>query len=301
MTRLNVSVDNPDAALQEVQDRIAGVAHVAGVRAAPDDDPATGVFGVVAAVGGDVQLDLIAHSRSSQLHLHSWLITATETATASLAADLPRNVSITEVRLLGCNTAAGKGIAAMRHVKDALVGRWPDAKVYGASCLLSVANFDANGFISPGLLEEVDTLPAGSAGALAELSVEDVAKQFAQLGPRPDPYVGTDQLLRDLILETEADARRDWSRYSSASAWQLEIATAAHPPIAALIPSDSEVRIVPGLLMLPDRELLYPIAGTSGQYQRITVLCNGLLLRVYPRSQPRGVIVRPRAPRSLAL
>jgi len=293
MKLLNISAVKPDTALQEVQDVICGEAHVPGAREADVDGVATpGVFELVRDAGGEVQLDLIAHSRAHDLHLSSWLITDVETETAAMVHDL-ETASITRIRLLGCETAKRQGRKAMRHVRDELRKKWPHATVFGSKTMLYAEHFNTDGFIAPQLLVEVSGLPASSAADDEAPSAAEVAEAFAQLEPLPSKDDGIDVLLARLKPETDAEARFDVSRYSGDSAWPFEIATPSHPPIGALIPSGSEIRVAPGLLLLPDWERVYPVSGTSGLFHRVTWLLGGFLLRVYPRWMPHGVIVRP--------
>ncbi|NVB79112.1 MAG: hypothetical protein HOV81_11995 [Kofleriaceae bacterium] len=277
MAPLNISVIDGDATLQKTQDNINGESLVGGARVLlRGNESVDGVREVVAATTGDLHVDLIAHARDGELHVGQWLISALETEAAGILQTAGGRIK--SIRLLGCFTARGKGRAAMQHLKD--LG-YP--KVYGTRRILGSRHFGPNGLLDDALALELGTLPPEPLSALVNW---DTA--FGSMRQVPNVDLGS------LVAETTVDAARDVSKYLGPEPWLLREVPDSQQRLSELLANIQDVREEPGLLQLPDRELLYPAA--TGRVHRVTSLFGGRWIRIYPASHPGGVIVRPMAP-----
>lgn len=286
MTRMNITVVEPDRTLAR---SITRIAQVYRVRDASD------VHAVVQAANSSqrpLQLDLIAHARDGKLHLGQWEISASETASEQLFQGLAPG-TLAAVRLLGCftgHTVAGR--RAMRHLKRGLTEQLGNSiRVYGTRNLIGARDFEQDGFRvdREPLLIEHDQLPAGDLEA-----IRDEAAWFSVLESLDAPFPSASQLQ----LESGDEARADAATYKPVK-WKVEESRPGHGSIDDVLANrDSEPWRDPGLLQLPDVELLFPVGSITGaaRFVRVTSLFEGRYVRVYPIGWPEGILFRTRQP-----
>lgn len=283
--RLNVSQKDPDRVVQEVIDRLERPSLVDGPLGT------AGVEGVVEGTFREprrpaaVCLDLIAHSRKGVLYLGDWAVDgndATQALRSSCAAML-EHMPFSDIRLLGCNTAIKAGGRRAMRSLAAIFG----ARVWGTKVPISANDFDRGGFRSCGLLADHHDI-----ARFAAPSVRSTARWFSGAGART---VWLRELAGQLRDEPEAEALAAWHRTPAALRW--EIRQCAQPEFDALFDHpEPGMAQVPGILALPDLELVVPAGHHAGQphYHRLTVLLDHELVRVYPRASPAGCIFRVR-------
>ncbi|HET9622776.1 MAG TPA: DUF4347 domain-containing protein [Kofleriaceae bacterium] len=278
---------------------------------------------------GKITLDVIAHAHDGEIQLGTCSISDVNKKLSNLADQLTANQIrlsqfIEKIRLLGCLTAeTDAGRAAIRTIKK-LTG----VPVWGTTTLISAEDFGRTGFHSPQSLIESDQMQAargapwmakGELGAaLPPSSAELLDKPRAWFLERPTAsfnaqLLGVDDngrsavpdvighLLESLQAETAEQARRDMNAHPTGDAsrprrWDVVAAPPNGPSLADLLQScEPEVRIVEGLLLLPDVEVLYPApAAPDGtpRFFRVTHLLGGHLIRVYPGdSYPVGALL----------
>ncbi len=287
MFRLNISHTQADSALQETLDQIDGELLVE--RALGASSVEATVKKVVRRVGGPAfSVELVAHAKDGVLGLGEWTVDDQGTTVQDLkqrwAAELSR-IRAGQILVLGCNTAATTaGQNALVHLQDVL-----GAKVAGATVPLYARDFDAGGLIAMGVLADSTSFPNPIDAS------REMERWFARFIPRPG--LDLQNVLGDLRRETLRQATSDWRRTYPTRRWPLR-----------LLADEAELRScfqhvvptfasAPGLLALPERELVAPVAGEADRYHRLTILLGGYLARVYPRNQPGGVLLR--APSSL--
>ncbi len=284
--RANVSQRNPDRVVQEVLDRLTRQSLVDGPLGS------AGVQGVVETMFHATPrpesfcLDLIAHSRKGVLHIGDWAVTGndlTRSLQSALAEALWR-MPLREIRLLGCNTAVkADGRAAMRAL-SALFG----ARVWGTKAPISANDFDCSEFRSTGLLADHQDI-----ARFAAPMVRTTARWFAGLGrARAQPLA---ELAPDLRAESEAEALGDWHR--ARPTWRWEVRRYSRSEGEALFQEiEPGMARVPGILALPDFEVLIPVGQdpVGQRYHRLTILLDHELVRVYPGAIPQGCVFRLR-------
>jgi len=282
---MNISHTSPDTTVQQVLDKIDNECLVV------DALGADGVQGVIdtwhqrSRSWSSFSLDLIAHSRRGVLQLGGWSVDGNgksqllRDACAKQLAEL----RLSEIRLLGCNTAVTPGGRdAMLALAD--VFRVP---VKGTVVPISAADFDASGFGPMKFLVDHRHLPPLVAPLEAAGTWLDRFQSVTSHTIK--------SLMGKLRRESLADAINDWSRTRPQLRWPIRqlgrgeldaILTRAAPKLVH----------APGLLALPDLELIVPIEGDFGapRYHRFTVLLDGLWIRIYPRDQPDGIVLRTR-------
>lgn len=282
---MNISHTSPDVTVQQVLDQIDNEVLVVD---------ALGPDGVQGVIDGWSQrtrtwrvfsLDLISHSRRGVLQLGDWSVDGTgksQLLQQACAAQLAR-LGLSEIRLLGCNTAVTPGGQAAM-VALAQVFRVP---VKGTTVPISAADFDASGFRPKGYLAGHDRLPPLVAPLAASAKWLD---RFQAVTGHT-----VKGLLAKLRRESLSDSIRDWSRTRPQLRWPIRQIT-RRALDALLDRAGPKLSHVPGLLALPDLELLVPIEGDFGapRYHRFTLLLDGLWLRMYPRDQPEGIVLRTR-------
>jgi hypothetical protein len=287
MHRLNISDRNADAALQETIDRIAGAILVeravgaASVEFAIKD--ATLHFSTDA-----LSVDLVSHATDGVLGLGEWTVDDQGSMAKELrdhcAAELPQ-LQAGGIRLLGCNTAVTlAGQLAIQHLADVF-----QTEVSGATVPLYARDFGPDGLISTNVLADSSSLP----------KISDASGNMQAWFERfdPGPELKLSKMLDDLRQESLPDATRDWRRTHSTRRWPVQQLLSEYvfrSCFELVIPT---LAAAPGLLALPERELLVPIADADDRYYRLTVLLGGYLVRVYRRSRPSSLILR--APLSL--
>jgi hypothetical protein len=281
--RINISHTSPDVPVQQVLDKLDR--EILVVDALGDD----GVQGVIDALARrqpappPFSLDLIAHARRGVLRLGNWSIDANATTTAlhaaceAVLAELP----LAAIRLLGCNTAISReGQAAMRNLHQLFT-----VPIVGTKVPISARDFGSTGFLADAILTDQDHLPPPSGPTLQSAG--------GWLG-RFERLVGETlaAVLPRLRREPRADVFRDWDRAPPSLRWPVRQLTSAQ--LNELFRHVSpELVHAPGLLALPDLELVVPVDEDAGapRYHRITVLLDGYWLRLYPRGLPDGVVV----------
>jgi hypothetical protein len=282
--RISVSHTSPDTPVQQVLDKIDCELLVVG---ALGDD---GVQGVLTALAGRCPapspfcLDLIAHARRGVLHLGDWSVDGSATTTALHSActgDL-RRLALVGIRLLGCNTAVTRdGQAAIRSLHEIFA-----VPVLGTKVPISARDFDGAGFRAEAILTDQDNLPPTSGPTLQ--SAGEWLGRFERLQGQT-----LQSILPRLRRESLSDVIRDWARTRVQLRWPIRQLTRAQldAVFGHVLP---ELVRAPGLLALPDLELVVPVTNDFGspRYHRVTVLLDGYWLRVYPRDQPEGVVVR---------
>ena len=297
MPRINISIVEPDRTLERSLDKIANVRRVGGAfRVSNGNRQIDGVLEVAQGAAENerpFQLDLIAHARDGELHLARWVISQSESASQQLVHGLAPG-TLAAVRLLGCFTGQTRaGRAAMRHLKLQLKDRFGDGvKVYGTRNLIGARDFEDEGFKAAHepLLIEHDQLPADD-----RETVGDEAAWFSDL----EKVDVRDLTAERLQLEAEADARAQAAKYEAPSRWVVERCGPQHGTLEQVLGNrDGDPWADPGLLQLPDFELLFPAPQSNGaaRWFRVTSLFGGSYLRVYPTDYPEGVLFRPQRP-----
>lgn len=300
MARINISIIQPDKTLARSLDKIANVRQVGGAftvqRANGEINGVREIAQGTPANERPLQLDLIAHARDGVLHLARWVISESETESDDVLAGLTPE-TLAAIRLLGCFTGQTKaGRAAMRHLKQKLITKFGEAgkkiKVFGTRNLTGAKDFDNDGFRvdHEPLLVEHDQLPEpGQEGVVDEAAwVSDWEKASA-----------ADLTVERLQPESEAGARAEAARYEAPSRWDVRPSGPQHGALAAVLANrDGDPWVDPGLLQLPDFEILFPAPPSSDAPRcfRVTSLFGGKYLRVYPSDQPGGVLFRPKRP-----
>jgi hypothetical protein len=276
-------------------------------------DPGQAVPGILDVARGTApndrpcKLDLIAHALDGELVFSKWLISPTEEQSASLKRQLDQG-TIDEIRLLGCRTGAtDAGRASMRHLKNVL-----GVRIFGTTDLIGARDFGFSGFENDDVLVEHDDLPQTIARNMAvgplfadrqDPAPRDAQKRIAASAPE-DPALfnrleaapTNDLRDKDLRPETEDEARAEARLYDATPGrWLVKDADSRVSLTTLLSDRDPTLRVAPGLLLIPDVEVLFPIPSTDStvRYFRVTSLLGGWLLRVYPSKYPDGVLLRP--------
>jgi hypothetical protein len=282
---LNISLDQPDATLEETQKKIDLLSQVGGAFRTTNAATKKVVDGVLETVQAEpntsypCQLDLIAHAREGVLHFGEWVIAPKEGAGSRIVSALGPH-AINQIRILGCLTAELDGIAALKHLCSVF-----KCRIFGTTTLIGAKHFDSSGFVHPELLDEI--MPTST-----KTSNANVSALFAQL----DSVASTS--INNLQHETQAESSADRLSHVEMDRWSVRIATPHTSPTQILGSGVHDVRELPGLLQLPDRETLFPAPPVSGtpRFIRVTSFFAGQLLRLYPVGKPAGVLVRPERP-----
>lgn len=283
--RVSVSHTAPDRVVQRVLDQID---HERLVSSALGNDGVEGVIDQLAHRGRSAAgftLDLIGHARRGILHLGDWSIDGNGVSAAlqRACAHALSGLELTGIRLLGCNTAITRdGQAAMRRLHDVF-----KVPVIGTKMPISARDFVGTGFRSEAILTDHAHLPP-PAGPTMTLAAQWFVQCKRVEGEKPATVI------RRLRRESFADAILDWTRTRPQLRWPVR--QISHAQLDDILEgAQADVGEAPGLLALPDLELVVPISDGFGapRYHRITALLDGYWLRVYPRDRPDGVVLRP--------
>jgi hypothetical protein len=278
--RLSIGPSSPDTAVQQVLDVIDNEVLVA------DALGRDGVQGVLEGwsrranrAWSAYSLDLVAHARRGVVQLGDWSVDGGDKAALlrQCMQNLP-GVTLSEIRLLGCNTAVTEGgQAAMRALADVF-----GVPVKGTLVPISSADFSPAGFSATAVLAVHNRLP--------QLRRPTLADAGAWLGRFERLSASSSEL--KLRRESLSDAIRDWTHTRPQLRWPIR--QLAQSELAEVLAhAEPGVFAAPGLLALPDVELVVPVESDLGmlRFHRITVLLDGLFLRVYPRDLPEGVVM----------
>lgn len=281
--RINISHKAPDAQIQQVLDKIEREFLVS------DALGADGVEGVIDRLCSAprtrvrLTLDLIAHSRRGVLHLGGWSVDGSTTTVAlrNACVDTLADLDLAAIRLLGCNTALSvEGQAAMRRLHELFA-----VPVLGTKVPISARDFDAEGFRADAILTDQDNVPPPAGPTL-----QSVGRWFGRFAR----VVGEtlQGMLPRLRAESRAEVVRDRACIAPRVRWAIREVTREQLE-AILDHAEPDVVDAPGLLALPDCELVAPVSAGAGRrrYHRVTVLLDGYWLRVYPIGRPEGVVV----------
>lgn len=284
--RVSVSHTSPDTTVQQVLDRIDHEVLVV------DALGADGVQGVISSLArrptrAPFSLDLIGHARRGILQLGDWPVdgNAIGRALRQACAGELAELALIKIRLLGCNTALTfDGQAAMRRL-HAVFG----VSVEGTKVPISALQFDGGGFLADAVLTDQDHLPPP-----VRPTLQAAEQWLGQFEPLPGQTI--QNLVDRLRRESLSDAARDWTRTRPQLRWPIRQLTRAQLDgvLAHALPRPV---FAPGLLALPELELVCPIADGFGapRYHRVTVLMDGYWLRVYPRDHAEGVVLATEA------
>lgn len=282
--RLSISHTSPDTTVQQVLDKVDNECLV--VDALGGD----GVQGVIdcwsrrARSWDSFSLDLIAHSRRGVLHVGDWSVDGNGKSRLlqQVCAEQLKALNLREIRLLGCNTAVTRGgqdaILALAEVFG--------VPVKGTRVPISADDFGADGFLANALLSDHRRLPR-----LAPLTIQAAGEWLARF--QAVAGLTVESIMSKLRRESLSDAIRDWSRTRPQLRWPIrQLSRGELDELLSHV--EPELAHAPGLLALPDLELLVPIEGDFGvpRYHRFTVLLDGLWIRIYPRDQPDGIVLR---------
>lgn len=282
--RANVLHSDPDSVVREVVDRLTRPSLVDGPLGG------AGVQGVVERMFEAPQrpdsfgLDLIAHSRNGVLYIGDWAVERnppTQSLRDACTAAL-REMPLREIRLLGCNTAIRPGgRAAMRGLAQLF-----DARVWGTKAPISANDFDSREFRSIGLLADHRDIDR-----FAMPSLRTAGRWFVGLARSLARRL--DEITHELRVESEDEALAAWRRAALASRWPIRRFSRweLEQLLAHVEPGMARV---PGILALPDLEILAPADGQAG-YHRFTILLDRELVRVYPGAIPSGGVFRVRS------
>ena len=279
---LKITQKNADEALRAVLERI-------------DEEIATtgalgrnGVEGVIVGASNRavpptrLGLDLITHSHKGVLHVGDWVVANSDGTQQLLnrCGAILNRIPIEQVRLLGCNTAVTPtGQQAIQDLVLSLSNAYPNITVFGSTSPLSAEDFDHQGFVSDGLLVDQDHLPM-----LPATTANSVTTWFTRLVKLTDDVA----MLRPR-LERESRMRvfADWA--STLPAFRWSIRSLDRPTFdACLTHMISRPAVVRGLLAMPEIEAVTPVGQ---QFQRMTLLLDGHVARVYPKNVPGGVLL----------
>jgi hypothetical protein len=334
MTSINLSIEpDRDTWLTETQDKITGERCVDAVQAEAEVAQAIEAAGKDLQLQeidpSGLTLDLIAHAYDGVLQFGYWTIAPGPLLRADFLASV-RELHPASIRLLGCFTAVLQGLDAMQHLENVIADTLgTPIPIFGTNDVLYADHFGPDGLNSRGeklLLSSqglprkpiapMAPVPPGPGGPLGdgpmvqppnsspprtdpEESIPDglpdelVERGFRQLRQLDVPSVP--EILARLRPETLEQATRDWRYTSTNHYWPVERFPAKAWPllIDQLIP---QLATAPGLLAVPDAEVLVPVKGTSGEprFHRATILFWGRFVRVYPEEYPEGVILRTR-------
>jgi hypothetical protein len=297
MQRISVSLARPDKILGEVLDKIDGEARVVGV-ISQDKEHST-VCSVVERrrrAGHPVAIDLIAHSQNGILQFGSWRIKGNDQACLALREEWKKHSPV-EIRLLGCSTArVPEGLAAMQGLKEVFGEVHDDFRVYGSKTALFAGDFGPDGFLRDDLLIELgELLEANPYPAIAPGSTKIIESWFGRFKGLAGGSMGS------LTTETMKEAQ-------AASVGPLlephggtDVAV-GHDALKQLIGTlDGALYDLPGLLEMPEAELLYPATVSKNDagsrpnepvFHRVSSFLGGALVRLYTDKYPRGVIRR---------
>lgn len=282
--RFNVGQIDPDKVVREVLNKLEQHSLVDGALGM------AGVQGLVERRFHDPRrpaafcLDLIAHSRQGVLHIGDWPVdgnSSTEALRDRCAAILA-HMPLSDIRLLGCNTAIkADGRRAMRSLA-AIFG----TRVWGTKVPISANDFDHNGFCSSGLLADHNDV-----ARFANPRVWRTARWFSGSAIR----TRLRELTTQLRAESEAELLDDWQRTIPALRWAIRQYTRSQFE-ALLDHAEPGMARVPGILAVPDLEIVAPAAPAAGvpRYHRVTLLLDYEVMRVYTHAIPNGCIFRIR-------
>jgi hypothetical protein len=282
--RANVLHNDPDSVVREVLGRLTRQSLVDGPLGS------AGVQGVVERMFQTPQrpdsfgLDLIAHSRNGVLHIGDWAVESnapTRSLRDACTAAL-REMPLREIRLLGCNTAIRPGgRTAMRGLAQLF-----DARVWGTKAPISANDFDSHEFRSTGLLADHRDIDR-----FAMPSLRTAGRWFVGLARSLARRL--DEITHELRAESEDEALGAWHRAAPASRWPIR--KFSRSEIERLLSHvEPGMARVPGILALPDLEIVALVDGQVGGYHRFTILLDHELVRVYPSAIPAGCVFRVR-------
>lgn len=235
-------------------------------------------------------LDLIAHSDQARLlHLGRSVVDLRQESVRQLfeqmAGDrLLQSLNVTELRLLGCETAmSGEGQAAIRRLTEIL-----GIRVLGTTKLLYAAYFGEDG-LKPryeSMLRDATKLP----------DLDEHRVQWPQDPlPAPAPPFELENIQSSSIDELPMV---DWPRVRRiAGPGRAPAQTRDARPLLDLIETD-DGRLMPRLLARPRCELLVMSGGD--RVRRIEILFDFELVRVKPTGSADSAVYRVRNARELA-
>lgn len=254
---------------------------LAGV-SGPGNETFEGVIKGKASATKSVHFDIVGHSKDGVQTLCDWLvndgpIARNITARWQQATPAPR---LGNVRFLGCNTAVTTaGIAALARLSKL----W-GVPIVGTTTPIDDGDFTEDGFnprqLKTKVIAESD-LPEGDSDA----------RRMGWFRGRQRAASGSMEF-SVLRSETVSEIAHDVQRYPRRFRWK--IGSIRQRQIERILSLALDVpRLSPGLLALPDYELVWP-ARTSAlglsRFHRMTVLLGGAYVRLYPRGSSAGVL-----------
>lgn len=290
--RMCVSHTSPDTTVQQVLDKIDSEVLVA------DALGSDGVQGVIEGLfrrkpwHASFSLDLIGHARRGVVQLGEWSVDGSGKSALlqQACADQLAKLKLREIRLLGCNTAITPG--GQEAIRD--LHRIFGVPVKGTRVPIAAGDFGPYGFLADAVLSDQDHLPP-----LAPPTFQAAGAWLGRF--REVTGYTAASILSRLRRESLSDVIRDWSRTRPQLRWPIRQLGRADLD-AVLAHAAPELAHAPGLLALPELELVTPIEDDFGapRYHRLSVLLDGHWIRVYPRDLPDGMILRTHGAETLA-
>lgn len=279
MTRLNVSLTNPDADLALTQAKIQADSLLLVDDVFKSNSLSSRLTEATYQSRG---LDLISHSHAGILHFRSWILDVNDGACVSLRRSWPAGTP-TDIHLLGCNTGHTEAAVAAMRYQASVFG----IHVLGTNVPIFANDFGPQGFTSDGTLVPVRHLltPGSLSGAL----IDEWFRRFI-------PY--TIHTVPEIINDLEQAPTRELraSLAGQRNTWPVRAFDSTVKRLFQyLVP---EAATAPGLLALPESEALLEVG--AGMSTRVSLLFGGTFVRVYTNAEPRGILFRGRGAVQLA-
>lgn len=265
----NISLLDADGALKKVQAKIQDLQKV------PNDTAIEGVGQIIP----DARMDLIAHAKGGILQFGDWHVGTPEDGEEAVAESWG-NKRPDELRILGCTTAVtSEGIAALKRLKKTLGIK----SVYGTTAPMVARNFGPEGLLYKDevFLVEASTLPDRG----AEISESVVAKWFENF----DEYSFSHGPILSSLQPEDPDDVKAAQAKNGISAKVIEYSAFEN---AVLHTRWAPPARAPGLLAIPETEIVAEAPGHPGSIVRLSVFLGGAFIRIYPVGEPDGVLLR---------
>jgi hypothetical protein len=262
----------------------------------------------------DGAMDLIGHSKNGVLGVASWdvgVFAGTEDSLKSKIAawgPILAESGIRDVRLLGCGTAAHIASSGPSLEFAVTLNRdLPSEKsiaVWGSTVPLFSAYFNGDGFKQEAedgslttIFDRRRTMRSirkfnfwnAKVPSLADFAIKK--GWFCTYRKLGDDSTNP---LRLLKAEASSSIVRELSKVSHRMRWPITI---GEGPIDTLTSTFlGPAAQAPGLLAIPDAEIVFPVASTvnTNTFHRVTLLFGGAHVRVYPSGYSSGIIFEVR-------
>lgn len=246
----------------------------------------------VSALGAEqaLALNLIGHAKSQVLIVGEWSLADPQGRAALIAAWEASGAldRVDVIRCIGCGTSTGAGAVALAELATDLAaartrrGSGP-IEVWGTVEPCSVYAFSNQAFARADILVKVTVAPVDGAADKARWSRHKRSWFDRLLGHRRVAAAK----VREPRTASLGRHLYDWRATATRHRWPVHQVTVDW--FATALAEELEASAVPGLLAMPDLEIVAPV---TGGFWRMSVLLDGDFARVDVASSRPGLLVR---------